>query len=62
MEKMFLAHPMLRVWLRPPGRGVLRKFFTGMLKVDFRMLTTSIPVYCKKKKKKNPITIPHLYD
>ena len=39
--------------------GFLENICTGMLKVDFRMLTISIPVYCKKK---HPITIPHLYD
>ena len=30
--------------------GFLENICTGMLKVDFRMLTISIPVYCKKKK------------
>ena len=29
--------------------GFLENICTGMLKVDFRMLTISIPVYCKKK-------------
>ena len=32
------------------GGGFLENICTGMLKVDFRMLTISIPVYCKKKK------------
>ena len=45
-----------------PGGGALENICTGMLKVDFRMLTISIPVYWKKKKKKHPITIPNLYD
>ena len=39
---------------KKPGRGggSKKNIYTGMLKVDFRMLTISIPVYCKKKKKK----------
>ena len=51
------------------GGGFLENICTGMLKVDFRMLTISIPMYCKKKKKKKTrslyltcITKPtHLY-
>ena len=35
----------------PAGGGFLENICTGMLKVDFRMLTVSIPVYCKKKNK-----------
>ena len=31
------------------GGRFLENICTGMLKVDFRMLTISIPVYCKKK-------------
>ena len=32
----------------PGGGGFLENICTGMLKVDFRMLTIFIPVYCKK--------------
>ena len=34
------------------GGGFLENICTGMLKVNFRMLTISIPVYCKKQTKK----------
>ena len=39
-----------------PGGGFLENICMGMLRVDFRMLTISIPVYCKKKKQTNKQT------
>ena len=35
------------------GGRFLENICTGMLKVDFRMLTISIPVYCKTNKQTN---------
>ena len=39
-------------WCHGPGGGVFENICTGMLKVDFGVLTISIPAYCKKKKEK----------
>ena len=45
--------------------GCLENIYTGMLKVDFRMLTISIPVYCKKNTRSLYLTCmtkpTHLY-
>ena len=61
----------IRGWFWPRGGGFLENICTGMLKVDFRMLTIyrAIPMYCKKNTRSlytspvwlnQPISIPFL--
>ena len=45
------------IWKTPRGGGFLKKKCTGMLKVDFRILTISIP----QKAWFRPISIPFFY-